>query len=118
MLPPADTEDIVVRIDTSKIVDQDSFHDVFAEAFGFPELYGRNMDAWIDCMRSLDAPDDDLTSVHAPPRGVVVLVLSDAADLARRLPKIFEDLVDCSAWVNLRKVETGKRAVIVLAFSK
>ncbi len=35
-----------VRIDTNRIVDWNSFHDVFAEAFGFPDFYGRNMNAW------------------------------------------------------------------------
>jgi hypothetical protein len=28
----------------------------WASAFGFPEWYGYNRDAWIDCMRSLDVP--------------------------------------------------------------
>lgn len=49
---------MIVRIDARRIVDLDSFHDVFAEAFGFFGGYGRNMDAWIDCMSSLDDPDD------------------------------------------------------------
>jgi RNAse (barnase) inhibitor barstar len=29
-----------------------SFHEAFASALGFPSWYGRNMDAWIDCMSS------------------------------------------------------------------
>ena len=40
----------VVLIDGGRIVDWSSFHAVFAEGMGFPEFYGRNMDAWIDCM--------------------------------------------------------------------
>jgi RNAse (barnase) inhibitor barstar len=47
---------VIVRIDTTKIRDWASFHEVFSEAFGFPDFYGRNMDAWIDCMTSLDDP--------------------------------------------------------------
>ena len=35
-----------IHIDTARIKDWDSFHNVFAEAFGFPGFYGRNMDAW------------------------------------------------------------------------
>jgi len=39
-----------VRVDATHIRDWDNFHDVFADAFGFPDFYGRNMDAWVDCM--------------------------------------------------------------------
>jgi len=69
-----------IQIDGSKITDWDSFHDHFSEALGFPGFYGRNMDAWNDCMTSLDAPSDGLSSVHvrretclycASPRSVV-----------------------------------------------
>ena len=37
---------VLVRIDTKRIRDWASFHDVFAEALGFPDFYGRNMVAW------------------------------------------------------------------------
>ena len=40
----------LVEIDTARITDWGTFHDVFAEAFGFPDFCGRNMDAWIDCI--------------------------------------------------------------------
>ncbi len=69
----------VVRIDCDRIIDWESLHDVFAEALGFPGFYGRNMNAWVDCLTSLDAPADGMTAVHAPPGGVLV------ADLERAL---------------------------------
>ena len=37
----------MIRIDANDILDSDSFHTVFAPAFGFPTYYGRNMDVWI-----------------------------------------------------------------------
>ena len=43
-----------VRLETTKITDWASFHQVCYEAFGFFDGYGRNMNAWIDCMSSLD----------------------------------------------------------------
>ena len=52
-----------VIIDTARINDWDSFHTIFAEAFGFPGFYGRNMDAWIDCLTSLDTPEDALSTI-------------------------------------------------------
>lgn len=39
-----------IKINSSDISDWDSFHNVFSKAFDFPDYYGRNMNAWIDCM--------------------------------------------------------------------
>ncbi|WP_206361205.1 barstar family protein, partial [Pseudomonas viridiflava] len=36
--------------DANLISDWQTFHNVFAEQFGFPVFYGRNMDAWVDCL--------------------------------------------------------------------
>lgn len=46
----------VLAIQLDEIKDWPTFHDVFQRTLGFPDFYGRNMDAWIDCMTSLDAP--------------------------------------------------------------
>jgi len=53
----------VVEIDTRRITDWASFHDVFAEVFGFPGFYGRDMDAWIDCLTYLDSPEDGMSRI-------------------------------------------------------
>lgn len=108
----------VVEIDTNTIIDWSSFHDVFKAELGFPEFYGRNINAWIDCLTSADEPRDGLTTVHAPDGGVLVLRLSDAADLASRCPDIYEAIVDCTAFVNYRRMEVGERPVLALAYRK
>ena len=110
------TTHAVVEIDTARIVDRESFHDLFAEVMGFPDFYGRNMDAWIDCMDSLDAPEEGMTGVHAPHGGVLVLMLTDAGDLARRCPDLYADLVECAAFVNGRRLEQGEGPVLSLAW--
>ncbi|KPN91352.1 barstar family protein [Pseudomonas nunensis] len=38
----------MVRVDANLITDWQTFHSVFAEEFGFPGFYGRNMDAWVN----------------------------------------------------------------------
>ncbi len=106
----------LVEIDTAKIVDWDSFHDLLANRLGFPDFYGRNMAAWIDCLSSVDSPEDGMTSVHALPEGVLVLALSDATDLAARCPDIYDAIVECSAFVNHRRLEVGERPVLALSF--
>ncbi len=105
-----------VQIVGGRIKDWASFHDLFAEVFGFPGFYGRNMNAWNDCMTSLDAPEDGLSSVHVAPGDVVVLCISGAADLKKRCPEICDALVECSAFVNWRRIEKGEPAVLALSF--
>lgn len=106
----------LVQLDTRRITGWYSFHSVFHEVFGFPDFYGRNMDAWIDCLTSLDAPDEGMTRVHAPPGGVLVLQLDHSADFAGRCPKQYAALVECAAFVNWRKIEVGEGPVLALSF--
>ena len=42
-----------VSIKTEVIQDWTSFHEEFKRAMGFPDFYGMNMDAWIDCLTYL-----------------------------------------------------------------
>jgi hypothetical protein len=107
-----------VQIDGSKITNWGSFHDRFLETLGFPEFYSRNMDAWIDCMTSLDAPEDGMSSVHVTPGDTLVLCISGARDLKKRCPDIYDALVECSAFVNYRRIEIGRQAILVLSFSE
>ena len=52
-----------VRINADLITDWDSFHDIFKINFGFPDFYGRNMDAWIDCMTDIDDKEIGMTKI-------------------------------------------------------
>lgn len=105
-----------VTVDISVIESWDTFHTVFKEALGFPDFYGRNMNAWVDCLTSLDAPEDGLTTVHAPVGGVMVLELSGAPALATRCPEIYSALIECSAFVNYRRIHIGSGPVLCLSF--
>src|SRR5262245_18506990 len=63
----------LARIEGRNITDWATFHDEFTRVFGFPDSYGRNMNALIDCMTSLDAEQDGMTSIHVPPGAVLGL---------------------------------------------
>ena len=106
----------MVTIDTSAIADWQTFHDVFANAFGFPDYYGRNMDAWIDCMTYLDDPGAAMTTVHAPKDGVLVLQLEGVSDFTKRCPEQYSALIECAAFVNWRRIERSESAVLALSF--
>lgn len=105
-----------VTLDTRQITDWESFHDWFAQAFGFPGYYGRTMDAWIDCMAYLNDPETSMTSVKAPPGEVVVLRLQHAREFAGRCPELYAAIVECTALVNERNVEQGYPPTLALAW--
>jgi hypothetical protein len=106
----------VVEIDCNKITDGQSLHDVFAAAFGFPAFYGRNMDAWIDCLTCLDDPGAGMTSIHVGPGEILVLALHNATGFKTRCPELFAAVVECAAFVNWRRIEKGESAVLALSF--
>ncbi|HEX4934174.1 MAG TPA: barstar family protein [Gemmatimonadaceae bacterium] len=106
----------IVVLDAARITDWPSFHSVFAEVFGFPDFYGRNLDAWIDCMSYLDEPGAGMTQLHRAPAHVVTLVLQNARAFATRCPEQYRALVECIAFVNWRFAERGEPAVLALAF--
>ena len=107
----------VVEIPASKIRDWDTFHDVFAAVLGFPEFYGRNMDAWIDCLTYADE-DDGMRAVVVPPGEVLTLQLAGAAEFAERCPEQYAAVVECSAFVNWRRIEAGQRPIVALSLHK
>ncbi len=105
-----------VHIDAGRISDWNSFHDVFSEAFGYPGFYGRNMDAWNDCMTYLDEPEAGMTSVQVAPGDMVALCISGAQDFKKRCPEVYDALIECSAFVNYRRIERGEPALLALSF--
>ena len=99
----------VVRIEGNRLT---SFEAHVAEAFGFPDFYGRNMDAWIDCMSDLDRPNHRMTTIHGTPADPVVIEIDNAAQAH---DGVLEALRSCTAFVNERRtgppilhlIETG-----------
>lgn len=105
----------LLRIDANLISDEESFHTVFSEAFGFPNFYGRNMNAWIDCMGCLDDPSEEMSSVHVAPGQTLGLVIENSRPLKQRCPAIYDALVECASFVNWRCCERGKPPLLALA---
>ncbi|MGA2278545.1 MAG: barstar family protein [Terracidiphilus sp.] len=105
-----------VSIDCSRIRDWDSFHDEFAAAFGFPDFYGRNMNAWIDCMTSLDQPEDGMTSIHATRGQTLTLQLQNVVTFRENHPELYASIIESAAFVNWRRLEVGEPAVLSISF--
>lgn len=110
-----DEPDPVVVIDASRISNEESFHDEFARMFGFPDFYGRNMNAWVDCLTSLDE-EDGMRSITIYQGQVLTLQIDHYKDFKTRCPDLADALVECAAFVNWRRIEQGEASVITLAF--
>ena len=102
-----------VRLDTNAISDWQSFHDESRRVFGFPNFYGMNMNAWIDCLTYLDL-GDGLSRFHLAQGEILEIEVSDADNFRSRVPEIFEALVECSSVVNTRYIEEGKVPLLSL----
>jgi hypothetical protein len=104
----------IVAIPTEDIIDWPSFHEVFQKALGFPTFYGRNMNAWIDCMTSIDAPEHGMSTVKVESDELLVLSLEDAPGFQARCQEQYKALLECLAFVNYRRIEAEERPVLAL----
>jgi len=105
---------MIIKIPADQIKDWDSFHAVFQSTLGFADFYGRNMNAWIDCMTYIDDPPSGMTEVAVPEGEVLTLRIDDAPDFRRRCPEQYDALIECSAFVNYRRMERGGAPVLAL----
>ena len=104
-----------VRLDTVAISDWQSFHEACRQAFGFPDFYGMNMNAWIDCLTYLDE-GDGMSRFRLAKGETLNVEISDAESFRSRLPEIYDALVESSAFVNQRYFDSGKSPVLSLHF--
>jgi hypothetical protein len=104
-----------VQLETESITDWQSFHAACQEVFGFPDFYGMNMDAWIDCLSYLDE-DSGMTRFNLAKGEKLHIEVTSTESFNRRLPEIFGALVECSAFVNRGYVDDGGESVVSLVF--
>ena len=74
-----------------------------------------NMDAWIDCLTYRDE-DDGMASVVVPLGDVLTLQLDEGRTFGQRCPEQYAALIECGAFVNWRRIETGDRPILALSF--
>jgi hypothetical protein len=77
----------VVRIPAGRITNWSTFHDVFNEVLEFPAYYGRNVDAWIDCLTYVDDPESGMTRVTVGVGDVLTLPVEGGDEFARHCPE-------------------------------
>jgi hypothetical protein len=102
----------LISFSTAAIDNWNDFHEVSKSVFGFPDFYGRNLNAWIDYMSSLE--EKGMTRFVLSEGDVLNIEITDTASFIERLPDIFAALMECTAIVNRRYEEFGSSLRIVL----
>ena len=105
-----------VVLDGERITDWESFHAQCQEMFGFPEFYGANMDAWIDCLTYLYDGDGMSRFVLQQGEQLRILVRRSAA-LRTCRPEILNALIECTEFTNQRYRDAGEPPALVLELS-
>ena len=101
------------RIELAEITNWDSFHQVCAKVLGFPDFYGKNMDAFIDCLSYLRG-DDGMSGFVLANDECLDLEINGTESFNQRLPDIMDALLECVAFVNQRYLEVGEQPAIRL----
>jgi hypothetical protein len=89
------------EIDLRKARDKEAFLTAFARALGFPEYFGRNWDAFYDCLGDVGAER-------------MVLLLRGASAFARAEPEEFGAALDTLADAAQLWRETGRSLLVVV----
>lgn len=93
-----------VNLDLLEVTNWYSFHEMFKRELGFPDFYGRNMDAWIDCMGDIHE-DTGMTNLFLPYDTGLTLRFINSKFFKFKHPQIYITLKDCTAFVNKEYIE-------------
>lgn len=97
----------LVTLPGREMQDWDGFHRVSRREFGFPDFYGNNLDAWIDCLSGV-RDDDGMSRFVLKDGETLEIAVSDSAHLARHAGHVLEGLQEAVQEVNLRCEEAGQ----------
>jgi RNAse (barnase) inhibitor barstar len=106
---------MTITINTDLIDSWTSFHQVFKTTFGFPDFYGANMNAWIDCMTDIDDPTTGMTRINIKPNETLIINLVNSNNFRNNHKEIYYGLLDCAAFVNSRKIAENSKTAIAIS---
>lgn len=102
-----------VQLDGKAITDWDTFHSISHEVFGFPDVYGRTMDAWVDCLSYL-RDDDGMSKFRLKKDETLRITIADTDVLRKKAPEILDDIVFCIDAINDRYLDYGEKPALEL----
>ncbi len=105
-----------VIIDFTKIKDLETFHVAFNETLGFPQFQGNNLDAWIDCMSSIDDPDAVPSSITMSPDESLEMIIIGTEIALKNCPDVFNAFLEGTASVNQRFLKKRSKTILKIIF--
>lgn len=102
-----------VSLNGEIITNWDAFHDESQRVFGFPEFYGRNMNAWVDCLSYL-RDDDGMSRFRLQSDEVLRIEVQQAERMRAQVPEILDDLAFCIEAINERYADYGEKPALEL----
>jgi len=96
-----------IKINFGNVKDWEHFHTIFKETMGFPDFYGRNLDAWIDCMSYIDDPEAGMSTVTVESGESLEINIIGTEEAFKNCPEIFQAFLECSTFVNQRFIEAN-----------
>ena len=102
-----------VKLNGELLTDWEAFHTVSQQAFGFPEFYGRNISAWIDCLSYL-RDEDGMSSVRLKEDEMLTIAVSHSDLPRQKFPDLLEELEFCVAMINERYEDYGEKPALQL----
>lgn len=103
-----------VEIDFSKVTDWNTFHELFKHEMGFPDFYGGNGDAWIDCMSYIDDPDSGMSKITVKENESLEIIAVNIEDATANAPDVVLGFVELVAIVNQRFVDSGSSTRLLI----
>ena len=101
--------------DFYKIKIDDDFHDEMKRLFGFPDFYGKNFNAFIDCLSSLRFPEDGMTNIHLDKDEYLLMEIKGIHSLSDEIRHGFLLSIEV---INQGAISFGDEALIFLLLIK
>jgi RNAse (barnase) inhibitor barstar len=102
---------IELELDFSGISTIREIHLYLKEIFGFPDFYGKNIHALIDCLSSLRSPEDGMVSINIEKNQFLLLRIRNVPDL-----EIFHMVLLAIEEVNKRHLYVLGNSCILISF--
>ena len=102
-----------IQLDGECINSWEAFHTECQRAFGFPDYYGRNMNAWVDCLSYL-RDEEGMTKFRLDSDEVLRIEILHASNLKQKTPEILEELTFCVEAINERYEDYGEKPALKL----
>ncbi|NLR56919.1 barnase inhibitor [Chitinophaga polysaccharea] len=100
-----------IQLDFRKITSIEHFHSEMKSIMGFPDFYGANVNALIDCLSSMRYPDEGMSKITL---SLTEILLIEVIGLSQSNVVILNNLLVAIENVNNRELSRGRTPSIYM----